>query len=166
VTIDEMPCSRARAGPGLAHAALYGGDPRRIVVAGTRRAASGGCSGLECKRVARPARGLVRAALAVSGISTSSRCATRRSCKALRLTPTRTACKSAYFRARIGTLHASSVSWKARNSWPNTLIRERWGADKVPVCETVPHRPPQRGDDRGRDARLHRLAKETARLAR
>ena len=176
VTIDEIALQLVRA---LAwtwrHAALYGGDPRRIVVAG--HSAGGHLAAMllacEWQAVARDLpRGLVRAALAVSGIFDLEPLRHTPFLQGdLRLTPdTVRRASPAYFPPPAsGTLHALVGELESEEFLrQNTLIRERWGADKVPVCETVP------GTDHlsvvtdlaDADARLHRLAKELLGLPR
>ena len=126
------------------HAADHGGDPRRIVVsghsAGGHLAAMLLCADWPTIAPDLPA-GMVRAALSVSGVFDLD--PIRRvsflqpdlkltSADVQRLSPAR-------FPAPGGRLYAVAGAMESSEFLRhNRLIRRRWGADRVPVCEALP----------------------------
>jgi arylformamidase len=150
------------------HAALYGGDPARIVVAG--HSAGGHLAAMlmccDWKRVgADLPRGLVRRVLAISGLFDLE--ALRRTPSLqqdLRLTPDSARRLSpAGFAAPQGTLYAVVGEQESEEFLrQNALIRQRWGRQTVPICEALA------GADHlsvlhdlvDSHARLHALARE------
>ncbi len=148
------------------HAAQYGGDPARIVVAGHSAGGHLAAMLLACRwaEVGRdlPAE-LVCKALSISGLFDleplrhtpflqSDLRLTRRSAR--RLSP-------AWFAAPAGELHAVVGALESKEFLrQNALIRQKWGTNAVPSCEAIPacnHLNIVEGlaDPR---ARLHRLA--------
>lgn len=126
------------------NAALYGGDPRRIVVAGH---SAGGhlasmllCCDWQAVAPDLPAQ-LVQRALSVSGVydlepirQTPFLQADLHLTAALarRLSP-------AGFAAPRGTLYAACGALESEEFLrQNRLIHQAWGASTVPICETVP----------------------------
>jgi arylformamidase len=126
------------------HAALYGGDPQRIVVAGHSAGAHLAAMLLCCDWPAvapeLPAD-MVRSALAISGVYELEPLRHAPFLQAdLRLTPASARKLSpALFPAPQGRLYAAAG---ADESWEflrqNALIQQAWGREAVPVCETVP----------------------------
>ena len=169
VTIDHIGLQLVRA---LAwtwrHAALYGGDPRRIVVAGHSAGGHLAAMLLACdwKAVSRdlPAD-LVRRALAISGLFDLEPLRHTPFLQGdLRLTPESVQRLSpARFPAPRGTLYAAVGALESEEFLrQNALIRERWGAAAVPVCETVPgtHHLSVVHELVDSNARLHALARD------
>ncbi|HJV95603.1 MAG TPA: alpha/beta hydrolase [Albitalea sp.] len=125
------------------HAALYGGDPQRIVVAGHSAGAHLAAMLLCCDWPAvapdLPAD-MLRRALAISGVYELEPLRHTPFLQSdLRLTPASARRLSpALFPAPQGTLYAAAG---ADESWEflrqNALIQQAWGRDAVPVCETV-----------------------------
>lgn len=145
VTIDEIALQMVRA---LAwtwrNAALYGGDPGRIVVGGH---SAGGhlatmllCCDWKAVDPALPAD-LVSKALSISGLYDLEPLRHAPFLQDdLRLTPqTVERASPAHFPPPPGTLYAAVGAEESEEFVrQNESIRERWGADTVPVCETVP----------------------------
>ncbi|MEW6707335.1 MAG: alpha/beta hydrolase [Pseudomonadota bacterium] len=124
------------------HAALYGGDPSRLVVAGHSAGGHLAAMMLSCDwaSVGLPARA-VSAAMAISGLFDLAPVARVPFLQQdLKLTPASVRRLSpALFPAPRGRLLAlvggdESEEFKRQNR----LIREAWGAKAVPVCEEVP----------------------------
>lgn len=126
------------------NAALYGGDPRRIVVAGH---SAGGhlasmllCCDWQAVAPDLPAQ-LVQRALSVSGVY---------DLEPIRQTPFLQAdlhltaamarrLSPAGFAAPRGTLYAACGALESEEFLrQNRLIHQAWGASTVPICETVP----------------------------
>jgi arylformamidase len=145
VRIDDIALQMVRA---LAwtwrHAALYGGDPHRIVVGGHSAGGHLAAMLLCCKWKAvgpdLPAN-LVRKALAISGLFELEPLRhtpflqrdlqlTRES--AARLSPAGFPAPSGELAAVAGALESEEFLRQ------NELIRQRWGSRAVPVCETLP----------------------------
>ena len=125
------------------HAALYGGDPGRIVVAGHSAGGHLAAMMLCCRwpTVASdlPQR-LVRSALAVSGVYDLEPIRQTPFLKEdLRLTPAQVRKLSvAYFPRPDGTLYAAVGAHESEEFLrQNELVREAWGEAIVPVCETI-----------------------------
>lgn len=151
------------------HAALYGGDPKRIVVAGHSAGAHLAAMLLCCdwQRVAPDLPpDLVRRALAISGV--------------FELEPLR---RAPFLQADLGlTAHAARLLSPALFPPPasrtlyaavgaeesdeflrqNSLIRQRWGESVVPVCEALPgvHHLNVLHELVDAPSRLHGLARE------
>lgn len=144
VTIETIALQLTRA---LAwtwrHAALYGGDPKRIVVAGHSAGGHLATMLLSCdwKAVdpALPTR-LVRGALSISGLYDLE--PVRHSpflkddlrltpASVRRLSPVHFARPAAPLYAAVGGLESEEFIRQ------NRAIREAWGAKAVPVCETI-----------------------------
>jgi len=126
------------------HAALYGGDPRRIVVAGHSAGGHLAAMLLSCdwKKVAAdlPAD-LVAQALSISGVFDLEPLRQTPFLQGdLQLTPASVQHLSpAYFPAPAGTLTAVAGGDESEEFLrQNQLIRARWGARAVPVCEALP----------------------------
>jgi arylformamidase len=144
VTIDTIALQMTRA---LAwtfrNAALHGGDPRRIVVAGhsagAHLAAMLMCCNWSAVGAGLPAD-LVAGALAVSGVFDLEPLRHTPFLQAdLRLTPAAVARLSpARFASPAGRLFAAAGADESEEFLrQNRLIREAWGARCVPVCETI-----------------------------
>jgi arylformamidase len=144
VTIETIALQTARA---LAwtwrHAALYGGDPTRIVVAG--HSAGGHLAAMlaccDWKAVGRdlPAQ-LLRGALSISGLFELDPLRYTPFLRDdLRLTPASArALSPAAFPPPLIPLHAVVGADESEEFLrQNRLIRERWGGAAVPVCETI-----------------------------
>jgi arylformamidase len=145
VTIDAIALQLTRA---LAfvwrHAALYGGDPGRIVVAG--HSAGGHLAAMlaccDWKAVDRelPQR-LLSGVLSVSGLfDLDPLCHAPFLQDDLRLTPAAAKALSPAFFPRPSVPLVSLVGADESEEFlrQNQIIRERWGEAAVPVCETVP----------------------------
>jgi arylformamidase len=144
VTIDHIALQMARA---LAwtwrNAALYGGDARRIVVAGH---SAGGhlatmllCCDWSKVDAALPARP-VQGALSISGLYDLEPLRQTSFLNVdLHLTPGAVSRLSpALFPAPQGPLHAVAGALESEEfRRQTTLIRDAWGAAAVPVCETI-----------------------------
>ena len=144
------------------NAALYGGNPQRIVVAGHSAGAHLAAMMLCCdwKAVGSdlPAQ-LVKAALAISGVFDLEPLRHTPFLQGdLRLTPAAVRKLSpASFAPPKGVLHAAvGADESAEFLRQNTLIQQAWGRKTVPVCETVP--------DANHFEVLHELADPSARL--
>lgn len=146
VTIETiaLQCAAAVAWT-FRHAALYGGDPSRIVVAGHSAGGHLAAMLLACdwKRLGRdlPAD-VVKAALSISGLFDLE--PIRRTPflqPDLRLTPAsvRRLSPAGFAPPRRGVL-AAVVGADETDEFrrQNRLIREAWGAKVVPVCEEIP----------------------------
>jgi arylformamidase len=175
VTIEQITLQMVRA---LAwtwrHAALYGGDPRRIVVAGHSAGGHLAAMMLSCDwRVVGKdlPPDLVRRALSISGLYDLEPLRHTPFLQGdLRLTPQAVRRASpAFFPAPAGTLYAAVGALESDEFLrQNTLIRDRWGARAVPVCESIP------GTNHldvvhelvDPKARLHAMAKELLGLPR
>jgi arylformamidase len=126
------------------HAALYGGDPARIVVAGHSAGGHLAAMLLACdwRAVASelPAS-LVQRALAISGIFDLEPLRhTAFLQEDLRLTPAsvRRLSPAGFPPPRAGVLYAAAGARESDEFKRQTrLIRERWGAAVVPVCEEI-----------------------------
>lgn len=144
VTIETIALQLVRA---LAwtwrHAALYGGDPRRIVVAGHSAGGHLATMLLSCdwKAVdpALPVR-LVRGALSISGLFDLEPVRQTPFLKAdLRLTPASVRRLSPVHFARPAAPLYATVGGLESEEFirQNRAIRDAWGAKAVPVCETI-----------------------------
>lgn len=126
------------------HAPLYGGDPRRIVVAGHSAGAHLAAMLLCCDwpAVGRDLpRDLVGKALAISGVYDLEPLRQTPFLQPdLRLTPASVRRLSpAYFPPPRGTLHAVAGADESEEFHRQmALVRERWGARAVPVAESLP----------------------------
>ena len=148
VTVDTIALQMAHA---LAwvhrHAARYGGDAARTVVAGHSAGGHLAAMLLACDGALLapdlPAR-LTRRAVSISGLYDLAPVAATPSLQAdLRLTPEVVARTSpARFAAPAGSRLCSVVGALESDEFRrhNRLIRERWGARAVPVCEELPGR--------------------------
>jgi len=150
------------------HAAAYGGDPRRIVVAGHSAGGHLAAMMLACRwrevGADLPAD-LVSAALSVSGVFdleplrhapflAADLKLTRSS--AARLSPARLPAPRGRLWAVVGADESEEFLRQ------NALIRQAWGARAVPVCESVPgrHHMNVLHDLADPQARLHHLARQ------
>jgi arylformamidase len=145
VTIDQIALQMVQA---LAwvwrHAALYGGDPRRIVVAGHSAGAHLAAMLLCCswRSVARDLpEDLVGAALGVSGVydleplrhTPFLREDLQLSAHSVkRMSPARFPAPRGIFHAAVGALESEEFVRQ------NALIRQAWGPRTVQICEAVP----------------------------
>ena len=127
------------------HAALYGGDPSRIVVAGHSAGGHLASMMLSCrwKEVdpALPAQ-LVSGALAISGLFDLEPLRHAPFIKDdIRLTPASVKRLSTAFfpRPRKPLLTAVGGDETAELKRQAALIRDQWGPTSVPVCETIPN---------------------------
>lgn len=127
------------------HAALYGGDPRRIVVVG--HSAGGHLAAMllccDWKRVGRDLPpDLVTRALAISGVFDLEPLRHTPFLQPdLRLTPAdvKRLSPAGFARPTRGTLVAVAGADESEEFQRNvTLIRDRWGARSVPVAESLP----------------------------
>jgi arylformamidase len=125
------------------NAALYGGRPGRIVVAGhsagAHLAAMMLCCDWQAVDASLPAR-VVHSALAISGVYDLEPIRQTPFLQGdLRLTPESVARLSpACFRAPLGKLSAVVGALESEEFLrQNQLIREAWGPAAVPVCETI-----------------------------
>jgi arylformamidase len=175
VTLDDIVLQVVRAVAWTwRHAALYGGDPKRIVVAGHSAGGHLAAMMLNCAwpavdRALPP--DLVRRALSISGLYDLEPLRHTPFLRDdLRLTPeTVHRASPAGLPPPAGTLYAVCGADESEEFLrQNALIRERWGERAVPVCETVAgtnhfdvlHELADPG------ARLHRLALELLALSR
>ena len=126
------------------HAALYGGDPRRIVVAGHSAGGHLATMMLACdwKKVAPDLpEDLVTRALSISGVYDLAPISRTPFLQPdLQLTPAAARRLSpARFPAPRGTLYAVAGADESEEFLRQlALIRERWGERAVPVCELLP----------------------------
>ena len=148
VTVDTIALQTAHAMAWVhRHAARYGGDASRTVVAGHSAGGHLAAMLLACDgRLLAPdlpAR-LTRCAVSISGLYDLAPVAATPSLQAdLRLTPDVAARASpARFAAPAGARLCSVVGALESDEFRrhNRLIRERWGARAVPVCEELPGR--------------------------
>jgi arylformamidase len=155
------------------HAALYGGNPRRIVVAGHSAGGHLAALLLTCRwTVVAPDLpvDLLAGGLSISGLFDLEPIRQTRFLQPdLRLTP------AAVRRLSPAGLPAPDVPLYATVGGDeseeflrqNELIRARWGATAVPVCEAIPgfHHLSVLDDLTDPHGRLHRLALQLLRLA-
>lgn len=169
VTVEHIALQLVRA---LAwvhrNAHLYGGDPRHIVVAGHSAGGQLAAMLLCCRWPAvapdLPAR-LVHGALAISGVFDLEPLRHAPFLKDdLKLTAASVSRLSpAYFPRPEGMLYAAvGANESAEFQRQNRLIRKRWGAATVPVCETIAgtNHMDVLNDLADPRRRLHRLALE------
>jgi arylformamidase len=150
------------------YAALYGGDPNRIVVAGHSAGGHLAAMMLSCHWPAVASdlpSGLVRSALAISGVYDLEPVAHAPFLREdLRLTPAQVRKLSvAYFPPPEGTLYAAVGANESEEFLrQNELIRRTWGKAVVPVCESIAgtHHLDVLPDLASRQGRLHALALE------
>jgi len=126
------------------HAAEYGGDPQRIVVAGHSAGGQLAAMMLSCVWPAVAAdlpADLVKGAMSISGVHDLEPLRhTPFLMGDLKLTPGSVRRLSpAYFPAPRGTLHATVGGEESEEFLrQNALIRQAWGEKTVPVCEAIP----------------------------
>ncbi len=145
VTVEHITLQLARAVEWVwRHAADFGGDPRRIVVAGHSAGGHAASMLLSCrwKQLAEdlPPQ-LVARALSISGLYDLEPLRHTRFLQPdLRLTPASVARLSpAFFPRPKGQLYAVAGADESEEFLrQNRLIRDVWGPTSVPVCETVP----------------------------
>lgn len=145
VGIEHIALQMARALAWVyAHAALYGGDPRRIVVAGHSAGGHLAAMLLSCRwkavDAALPAQ-LVSGALAISGVFDLEPLRHAPFLQPdLRLTASAVRRLSPAFfpRPRRPLLTAVGAGESREFQRQTALIRHQWGPTAVPVCETIP----------------------------
>jgi len=146
VTIPQITLQVARAVAWTwRNAARFGGDPKRIVVAGHSAGGQLAAMMLAClwpQLDAELPRDVVRGALAVSGLhDLEPIMRTPFLQPALQLTPEQVARASPARLPppRAGTLYSVTGGLESPEYHrQNRLIQEAWGARRVPVCETLP----------------------------
>ena len=173
VSIDDIVLQMVRAVAWtFRHAALYGGDPKRIVVAGHSAGGHLATMLLSCQwpEVARdlPAS-LVSSALAISGIFDLEPIARTPFLQAdLHLSPAAVARLSpARFERPRGVITAVVGALESEEFLRQTqLIQAAWGAGTVPVCEAIEglNHFDILQDLADPDTRLHRLARDLLKL--
>lgn len=169
VGIDDIALEMTRA---LAwtwhHAAEFGGDARRVTVIGHSAGGHLAAMLMACDWPAVDGalpRGWLHRAMTISGLHDLRVVAKVPFLKAdLRLTPAVAARTSpALFPAPRGTVYALAGEFESEEFLRhNRLIHEAWGADVVPVCDTIAgrHHLDVLIDLADPDARLHALARE------